>query len=92
MASKKAKAIVWKAILDDPVHPVRLIFAASSRSEAMQYLNGSGEVLYLKPFEDFWVDSSELYKTLSRAGWGQDEIAVILSALSNYLSEDFFHA
>lgn len=90
MARKKAKAIVWKAILDDPVQPIRVIVPASSRSEAMQYLHGLGEVLYLKPCPDVWIDGQKLSNALLISGFGEDEVDVIVRSLTQFLDSHYF--
>lgn len=90
MSRKKVKAIVWKAILDDPVQPIRVLVPASSRSEAMEYLKGNGEVLYLNPFPDVWIHGQKLADTLLHSGWGQDEVDVIVRSLTQFLDSDYF--
>lgn len=75
---------IFNVYLEDLVTETlsKSVIPAFTEKEAIEYVNGNGDLIAVKEAEDIPISSAKLLDTLERDGWGKKERLIIIRALS----------
>ena len=78
------KMKVYKVYMEDTVADecYKVIVPAYSEEDAIDFVNGNGEIISIKETSDYPISESKLTDTLKASGYGKSEVLIITRALS----------
>lgn len=75
------KMNVYKVYLDDGEAVFKVIVPACSIEDATKYVSGNGEIIAIREYSDYRIDTYRLSKDLESLGYRAEEVDILTRLL-----------
>lgn len=75
------KMNVYKVYLDDGYDAFKVVVPACSIEDATKYVSGNGEIIAIREYSDYRIDTYRLSKDLENLGYKVEDIDILTRLL-----------